>query len=59
MIMESVEKGKIRTKHPDGTMEYVYNPNKYGISEMITVVSKDGIIRTSYPIKGSSAVTKK
>ena len=58
LIMESVEKGGIRTKHPDGTMEYVYNPNKYGISEMITIVSKDGIIRTSYPTKGISVVTK-
>ncbi|TCS77598.1 peptidoglycan-binding domain-containing protein [Tepidibacillus fermentans] len=59
LIMESVEKGRIRTKHPDGTVEYVYNPGKYGISEMITVVSKDGIIRTSYPTKGNSVVTKK
>ncbi|MDM5233401.1 hypothetical protein [Lysinibacillus pakistanensis] len=59
LIMESLEKGTLQSTHADGTKVYTYNPNKYGISEMTTVVTKDNIIKTSYPTKGTSVLTKR
>ncbi|MCR8854592.1 hypothetical protein [Lysinibacillus fusiformis] len=58
LVMESLEKGTLQSTHSNGTRVYTYNPNKYGISEMTTVVTKDNIIKTSYPVKGTSVIKK-
>ena len=56
--MESLEKGTLKSTHSDGTKVYTYKPNKHGISEMTTVVTKDNIIKTSYPVSGTSVIKK-
>lgn len=56
--MESLEKGTLESTHLDGTKIYTYRPRKYGISEMTTIVTKDNIIRTSYPNGGTSVIRK-
>lgn len=58
LIMESLEKGTLESTHLDGTKIYTYRPRKYGISEMTTIVTKDNIIRTSYPNSGTSVIRK-
>lgn len=58
LIMESLQKGTLKSTHSDGTKVYTYNPQKYGISEMTTVVTKDNIIKTSYPVSGTSVIKK-
>ena len=59
IIMDSISKGRHVYTTPDGFKEYVYNLNKYGISEMRTIVSPDGNIWTSYPTKGTSVIRTK
>ena len=56
--MKSLEKGTLKSTYADGTKVYTYNPKKYGISKMTTVVTKDNIIKTSYPISGPSVIKK-
>ncbi|WOV86991.1 hypothetical protein QWT69_14100 [Sporosarcina oncorhynchi] len=58
LVMESLEKGKLITL-ADGTKVYTYNPQKHGISGMTTVVTKDNIIKTSYPTAGTSVIKVK
>jgi len=58
LIMECVEKGSVFKKQRDGAIVYLYRPNKYGISEMLTVVDSNGIIRTSFPTNGTSVFRK-
>lgn len=58
LVMESLEKGTLKSTHTDGTKVYTYNPKKHGISEMTTVVTKDNIIKTSYPTSGTSVIKK-
>lgn len=58
LVMESLEKGTLKSTHADGTKVYTYNPKKYGISEMTTVFTEDNIIKTSYPVSGTSVIKK-
>jgi len=58
LIMESLEKGTLNSTHENGMKIYKYRPRKYGISEMTTVVTKDNIIKTSYPNGGTSVIIK-
>lgn len=58
LIMESLEKGTLKSTHENGMKIYTYRPRKYGISEMTTVVTKDNIIKTSYPNGGTSVIIK-
>jgi len=58
LIMESLEKGTLKSTHENGMKIFTYRPRKYGISEMTTVVTKDNIIKTSYPNGGTSVIIK-
>ena len=58
LIMESLEKGTLESSHDDGTKIYTYRPKKFGISKMTTIVTKDNIIKTSYPNDGTSVIRK-
>jgi hypothetical protein len=53
LVMDSLSKGKLAGTKSDGFKEYVYKPNKYGISEMKTIVDPEGFVYTSYPVKGT------
>lgn len=57
VVFEAIEKSSPKIKF-DGIDEYLYNPGKYGISEMIVWVEKStGKIRTAFPKEGTAVQT--
>ncbi|MCX9089132.1 MAG: hypothetical protein OIN90_16395 [Candidatus Methanoperedens sp.] len=55
LIFEAIEKVSPKSIWNGEGLEYVFDPGKYGISEIVVRVYKsDGMVATAFPRRGSS-----